>query len=118
MIKLQPYWTCPGCKTAINSRQNVKKHRDHCVTLKRTRTIAHYASEIDQSEIRRPFGESLMANSEKDRQNELAMNDSVCEQSFEHEQSCEPLTLPQHTVPMQQIQTQYLEPIRQHIKCK
>ena len=106
MIKLEPYWTCPGCQTPINSRQNVKKHRDHCKLLKRPR--AQYASEISEIESRQILGSSSIAPSEKDREKDLQLNDSVCDQSFESEQSFEQLKMPQHTLPMQQMQKQHL----------
>jgi hypothetical protein len=114
MEKLQPYWCCPGCQTPINSKQNVKKHRDKCVFLKRTMR-PRYASEISETSSQKHGFGALIATSEKDRQNELALNDSVCDQSFEFEQSCEPFTMPDHDLPTQQMQMQHLGQPKQQI---
>ena len=58
------------------------------------------------------YGLSSIAPTEKDRENELALNDSVCEQSFELEQSFEQLNMPQHTLPTQQILTPDSKPVK------
>jgi hypothetical protein len=53
--------------------------------------------------MQRPRCFSSVAPSQKDRENELALNESVYEESFELERSFESLNMPQHTLPMQQI---------------
>jgi len=61
------------------------------------------------------LGASSIAPSAKDRENELALNDSVCDLSFEFEQSFEQLNQPEHTLPMQKMQMQQSKPTQQQI---
>jgi hypothetical protein len=54
------------------------------------------------------LGYSSIAPSEKGRQNELAFNESVCDQSFESDKSFDQCTMSQHTLQKQQTQQMQL----------
>ncbi len=73
-------------------RKNVGPHKATCKLLHKPRAM--YASEISEILNHQILGSSSIATSEKDRQNDLAQNESVFDESFELEQSFEPFTMP------------------------
>jgi hypothetical protein len=99
--------------TPIKHKQNVRQHKATCKLLNKPR--AQYASEISEIQSHQLLGASFIAPSAKDRENELVFNDSVCDQSFEFEPSFDQLKMPQHTLPMQQMQMGHSTPTRQQI---